>query len=127
MEKFQIMSLLNCRTIITNSTAACITDSQLGVDFTYLFMAKRMGKGSEVIEMKLWVFLRDWQGFSYQHFGVHMGNYKDWKEAIINRVEKCLLVYGVNKLQVKRLIREFEPSKNKLIKWDANLNDIMHY
>lgn len=52
-----------------------------------------------------------------QHFGVHMGNYKDWKEAIINRVEKCLLAYGVNKLQIKRLIREFEPSKNKLIKW----------
>lgn len=124
MEKIQTMSLIHCYAIMTDGVKSSITDPIKGVEFTYSFMAKRSKKGSDNIEMKLWVFLKDWQGYNYQHFGIHMGHYKDWQETIIKRVEKCLLSHGVDKLQVMRMMRDFEPSKDKLIKWDSNLNDV---
>ena len=44
---------------------------------------------------------------------------KSWKEVILDRMESHLFKVGVDKLQTKRLLKEFEIEKEgHLIPWD---------
>ncbi|MDT0676603.1 hypothetical protein [Autumnicola musiva] len=119
------MGLLDIRNIRSEAPQQTVEDAHLGVSCDYLFSAKRSKKGSDYIYMKVWVFITCWQGHQYQQYGFHTGDYMQWQELILKRIEHCLLTYSVDPLQTKRMLREIEPSKDKMIMWDENMNGII--
>ncbi|WP_373059430.1 hypothetical protein [Zunongwangia sp. H14] len=119
------MGLLDLRNIKGEAPGQDIEDAHIGITCDYLFSAKRSKKGSNYIYMKVWVFVTSWQGYQYQQYGLHTGDYMEWEKLILKRIEYCLSTYGVDPLQTKRMLREIEPTKDKMIMWDDNMNDII--
>ncbi len=121
------MSLENCSATFYEGKVPNVQEPQKGVKIDYHFSAKRQQKGSDQIYLRVWVFLRDYQGNPFQQFGSHMGHYEKWEDVIKECIRKCLSNFGVDKVQVNGIMRDFEVSKVHLLKWEQNRYGILNY
>jgi hypothetical protein len=108
--------------IISKNQKPEITDTLSGVEVDYYFTASLFAKSKTEIAMNLWTVVLDSEGFAYGMLTKHIGNYKNWKEVILNRIEQHLYKLKVDKLQVRRLIRDIEIKKEgHIIPYDVRM------
>ena len=84
-----------------------------GVEIDYYFKSSRLGgKASTIISLSLWTVIVDNGGFVYCMYTHHIGEFYDWKEVIQDRMREHLIDVGLDKLQIKRMLREIEIKKD---------------
>lgn len=96
-------------------TANQLADSHLGVKVDFWYMAKPISQNSNLIDLLLCTIIYDHKGNRFECKSIHHGDYKPWKEVIRLRLEAHMLKFGVDKLMAKRISRDIEISKKRLV------------
>lgn len=99
-------------------TADKVQDSHLGIKVDYWYMAKPISKTSPLIHLLICTIIYDHTGNRFECKSIHQGEYKPWKEVIRSRLESHMLKVEVDKLMAKRITRDMDISKAKLIPFD---------
>lgn len=101
--------------IFYRRTADQLTDPHLGVKVDYWYMAQGISSKTNLIDLLICTIIYDHKGNRFECKSIHHGDYKPWKEVIRQRLEDHMLKFGVDKLMAKRIIRDLEITKNKML------------
>ena len=104
--------------IFYRRTAEQLQDPHLGINANYWYMARKASKSSSLIDLLICTILYDHKGNRFECKSIHHGDYKPWKEVIRHRMQDHMLKYGVDKLMAKRMVRDLEITKDKLVPFD---------
>lgn len=104
--------------IFFRRTAEQLQDPHFGIMTDYWYMARRSCKSSVLIDLLICTILYDHTGNRFECKSIHHGDYKPWKEVIRQQMEDHMLKYGVDKLMAKRIVRDMEITKDKLVPFD---------
>lgn len=104
--------------IFYRRTAEQVVDSHLGIKIDYWYMAKRTSEATSLIDLLICTVIYDYKGNRFECKSMHHGDYTPWKEVILQRMENHMLKVGVDKLMTKRIVRDLEITKNKMLPFD---------
>ena len=104
--------------IFYRRAAEQLQDPHFGIMTDYWYMAKRSCKSLVLIDLLICTILYDHTGNRFECKSIHHGDYKPWKEVIRQQMEDHMLKYGVDKLMAKRIVRDMELTKDKLVPFD---------
>lgn len=106
--------------IFYKRSAARLSDSHLGINVDYWYMAKRISETSPIIDLCICTLIYDHLGNRFECKSIHQGDYRSWKEVIRKRIEEHMLHEGVDKLMAKRMARDTEITKAKIKEFDRS-------
>ncbi|MCP9198405.1 hypothetical protein MKO06_00685 [Gramella sp. GC03-9] len=97
-----------------------LSEPHLGIEVDYWYMAKRISENSPIIDLCICTLIFDHRSNRFECKSIHQGNYKTWKEVIRQRLEFHMLKEGVDKLMAKRIARDLEVSKEKMVEFNRS-------
>ena len=104
--------------IFYRRSAETLREPHLGIEVDYWYMAKRISPTSRIIDLCICTLIYDHTGNRFECKSIHQGDYKTWKEVIRQRLEAHMLKEGVDKLMARRIARDLEVSKEKMLEFN---------
>lgn len=93
-----------------------IEDCIRGVTFDYSYTGRREGK--DRIELHVTTVVMDWQEQVFTRKVWYIGDKSLWKDCIRQHLQGHLRDLNVDSLMVKRIMRDFEVSRDNFVDWE---------
>ena len=95
-----------------------IEDSIRGVEYDFFYTGKRQAPNSVTIELHITSNVRDWAENVYIRKAWYMGHKDQWKKCLKDHVRQHLTDLGTEPMMVRRMMQDFEVTKDNFKPWD---------
>ena len=93
-----------------------IEDCHRGLTYEYSYTGRR--EGQDQIELHVTTIVTDWREQVFIRKAWYLGKKGLWKECIRGQLQTHLRDLGVDNLMLKRMLRDFEVSRDRFVDWE---------